>query len=157
DTAAAARSGPMPVSATSTDSHSGPQKRARHGAPGKRCCGRNSRQNARLSWLRAKTTHGSSMVTSFTRTAPPVAGVGFESEAPARKARKHSSLALRTQRFAVTLLIGLAWRGVKRPELIQWNSPGQLLAGKLLGFTRMLVWRSRRRPQRNRSGNGSRL
>ena len=34
----------IPVSSTSTVSQEGPQNRARHGAPGKRCCGRNSRR-----------------------------------------------------------------------------------------------------------------
>src|SRR5262245_27207980 len=50
----------MPVSSTSTDSHSGPQNRAQHGAPGKRCCGRNSFRKGTASRRRAKRTAGSS-------------------------------------------------------------------------------------------------
>src|SRR4051794_34291093 len=79
----------MPVSTTSTDSHSGPQNRARQGAPGNRCCGRNSRQNAWLSRRTANSTHGSSMLSSV-KAWPSALLID-----PARPAVKRSTLSVR--------------------------------------------------------------
>src|ERR1700682_4839601 len=49
-------------------SQGGPQNRDRHGAPGNRCCGRNSRRNAADSRASAKTRQGSLKERSFTLT-----------------------------------------------------------------------------------------
>src|SRR5207244_6332349 len=57
--AASVRAEPRPVSKTSTVSQAGPQNRAQQGAPGKRCCGRNSLRKGCDSRLKGKRMQGS--------------------------------------------------------------------------------------------------